>query len=88
VAAPKEVDLLAAVDDLPVGEIGALLLPAGSPAGFAVQAQGNVVRLGLLEQVRQEPGIAVIREQQVGVIALDQRPQVNQQRPPGAQVKR
>ena len=86
-AAPKQVDLLAAIDDLPVGEIGAFLLPAGSPPGFAVQAQGNMVFLRILQQLRQEPGVAVIRQQQVGIMALDQRPQVRQQRARGGQVK-
>ena len=80
VAAPEEVHLFAAVDDLPVGKIGVLLLDDRRAALLAVERQGEAVLRGQLPEVRQQPGIPPAAEDQVGVVAREQRAQVDQQR--------
>ncbi len=79
-AAPEEVHLFAAVDDLPVGEIGVLALDQRLPARLAVERQGEAVLPGELHQARQQPGIAPLAEDQVGVVALEEGAQVDHQR--------
>ena len=79
VPAPVEVHLLAAVDDLPVGEIGMLGPGHGLQPGVAVEPQGHAPFFRELHQEGQQPGVAPGGEQQVGVMPLQQGAQVEQQ---------
>ncbi len=79
VPAPEEMHLLAAVNDLPVREIGALLFADHPAAGIPVEGERQVQLAGALQQVRQQPGVTPGGEQQVRVVALQDGAQVDQQ---------
>ena len=80
VPAAKQVHLLAAVNNLPVGKIPALLAPGDRSVRVAVERQGQAVLFSQIQQARQQPGIAPGGQQQVGVVVGQQRAQVHQQR--------
>ena len=87
VPAPEQVYLLAAVDDLPVGKIGMLGAHIHGVERVAVESRRLQVRpFSELQQVQQQPAPTVAPippggEQQVGVVALEDRRQVDQQGP-------
>ena len=77
--APGQVNLCAAIDDLPVGVIGALLLAGDGGQRVTVEGQGQAGGMGELEQAGQQPGIAPGRQDQVRVLAFQGGAQVDQQ---------
>ena len=80
VPAPEQVDLPPAVDDLPVGQVGALGAVLDAHAGVAAEGQRQAPVLAQLEQAGQQPGVAPQGEQQVGVVLAQDGGQVEQQR--------
>ena len=78
--AAGQVHLLAAVDDLVVGEVGALRPVEDAALRVAVERQRDAVLLRQLEQPGQQPGIAPARQQQVRILLLQDGAQVQQER--------
>ncbi len=83
--ASEQVHLPAAVDDLPVGEVGALGAVGGLALRVTVERQRQACNPGALEQVGEHPGVSGGGQQQVGIQAREQGAQVNEQRPLGLQ---
>ena len=79
-AAPVEVYLLAAIDDLPVREISSFFFITHFSPLFAIERQGDMQPGRHFQQFWQQPGIASHADDQIGVMALQNGTQVNEQR--------
>ena len=69
VAAPEKQRLLAAVNDAPIGKIGALFFDHHRAVGISVEVERNPGTFGHLQQLRQQPDIPAAGQQQIGVVA-------------------
>ena len=72
VAAPEQVGLLRAVNDLPVGEIGGLLFPQDLLFRIPVKTQRDIGLFLHLQQFRDQPVVSPFREYDVRIAGLHQ----------------